>query len=246
MGFKDHFSRQSGQYAAGRPTYPEALFDWLAAQCARRELAWDAGCGSGQASLPLARRFARVEASDPSASQLAAAAADPRLHYHVAAERLPALPGGSVDLVTVAQAWHWFDRAAFAAEVARVAAPGALLAAWTYDLPRVTPAVDAVVDALYAALDPWWPPERRHVETRYADLPLPGRPLLPPPFAMEATWDLSRLLRYLRSWSAVAACSAATGADPVAGCEDELGRAWGGEDGIRAVTWPLTVLASRP
>jgi SAM-dependent methyltransferase len=245
MAFRDHFSRQAGPYAAGRPTYPDELIDWLAAQCARRELAWDAGCGSGLAALALASRFTRVEASDPSDRQLAAAAPDPRVRYHLAAERLPALRDGSVDLVTVAQAWHWLDHAAFGAEVARVAAPGAVLAAWTYDLPRVTPAVDAVVDALYAGLGPWWPPERRHVENRYAGIPLPGRPLEAPAFAMRATWDLARLRLYLASWSAVAACLAATGADPVAAREADLGRAWGAAGAHRTITWPLTVLAAR-
>lgn len=246
MAFKDHFSRQSGAYAAGRPQYPGALFEWLAGQCARRELAWDAGCGSGQATLALASRFARVEASDPSESQLAAAPADARVRYHVAAERLPALAGGSVDLVAVAQAWHWFDHGRFAEEVARVAAPGAVFAAWTYDLPRVEPAVDAVIDGLYAELGPWWPPERRHVEERYAGLAAPGRALAAPAFAMEASWDLARLLDYLRSWSAAAACLAGAGRDPVAAQEPALRRAWGDPGRVRPVNWPLTIKASRP
>lgn len=244
MAFRDHFSRQAADYAAGRPGYPDALFDWLAAQCDRRDLAWEAGCGSGQATLALARRFGRVEASDPSPSQLSAAPADPRVRYHEAAETLPALADGAVDLVAVAQAWHWFDQDAFAGEIARVAAPGAVFAAWTYDLPRIAPAVDAHIDALYAGLGPWWPPERRHVEDRYAGLPLPGAPLDAPVLAMRAEWSLARLLEYLRSWSASAACLAATGRDPVEATEAALRRAWG-DPASRPVAWPLTVRASR-
>lgn len=245
MAFKDHFSRQAGAYAAGRPEYPEALFEWLAAQCRRHSLAWEAGCGSGQATLALARRFRHVEASDPSERQLAAAPADPRVRYHAAAERLPALGDASVDLVAVAQAWHWFDHDAFADETARVAAPGAVFAAWTYDLPCIGAEIDAQVRALYAELGPWWPPERRHVEDRYANLPLPGVRLAAPDLSMGAEWRLSRLLQYLRSWSATAACRATTGSDPVASHETALGQAWGDPERPRPVTWPLTVRACR-
>lgn len=245
MGFKDHFSRQAADYAAFRPAYPEALFDWLAAQCARRELAWEAGCGSGQATAGLAARFAGVEASDPSGRQIAQAPPHPRVRYHVAAESLPALAPGSVDLVAVAQALHWFDLPAFLDEVARVATPGAVLAAWTYDLHRVDPAVDEVIDGLYAGLDAWWPAERRHVEDGYARLELPGLPLDAPAFAMTATWDLDHLLGYLASWSAVAACRARTGRDPVRDCEPRLRRAWGDPAARRRVSWPLTMKAVR-
>ena len=60
--FKDHFSGHAAAYARARPTYPDALFDWLAARCDRHDLAWDAGCGNGQASLALADRFRRIHA----------------------------------------------------------------------------------------------------------------------------------------------------------------------------------------
>ncbi len=245
MAFKDHFSRQAADYAAYRPAYPAALYDWLAAQAPATRLAWDAGCGSGQASVGLAGRFERVEASDPSVDQIARATAHPRVHYQVAAEALPALADRSVDLLTVAQAWHWLDREAYLAEARRVAAPGAVLAVWTYNLHRVTEEVDAVVDALYAELDPWWPPERRHVEEGYARLAPPGAELPAPAFAMTADWDLDHLFGYLASWSAVAACRAQTGREPLAGCEPHLRRAWGAAAVRRRVSWPLTVRAVR-
>lgn len=245
MAFKDHFSRQAADYAAFRPAYPAGLYDWLAAQAPATRLAWDAGCGNGQASVGLAGRFDHVEASDPSADQIARATAHPRVRYHVGAETLPALADRSVHLLTVAQAWHWFDREAYLAEARRVAAPGAVLAVWTYNLHRVTNAVDAVVDALYAELDPWWPPERRHVEDGYARLAVPGEALPAPAFAMTAEWDLDHLLGYLASWSAVAACRAATGREPLAGYEPELRIAWGQAAGRRPVSWPLTIRAVR-
>lgn len=245
MAFQDHFSSQAAAYAAFRPAYPPELYAWLAAQAPARNLAWDAGCGSGQAAVGLAGHFSRVEASDPSERQIAQARPHPQVRYHVAAEALPALADGSVELVTAAQALHWFDQDAFSAELRRVAAPGAVLAVWTYNLHRIDAAVDAVVDALYRAMDPWWPPERRHVEDGYARFRLPGETLAAPRFAMTATWDFEHLLGYLASWSAVARCREQTGRDAIAAVRPELAAAWRAPEQRRVVTWPLAVLARR-
>ena len=55
--FTDHFSQLAASYAQFRPQYPGALYDWIAAQCAARERAWDCACGSGQATLALAELY---------------------------------------------------------------------------------------------------------------------------------------------------------------------------------------------
>jgi len=130
--FRDHFSGVAADYAAYRPQYPAALFDWLASVSPRCELAWDCACGSGQASLPLASRFALVAASDASAIQVATATASENIRYLVAAAETAPLADGTVDLVTVAQALHWFVGDEFFAEVRRVGRPGGVFAAWTY------------------------------------------------------------------------------------------------------------------
>ena len=67
MSFKDHFSGHAAVYHEARPDYPAALFDFLAGEAPSRELAWDAGCGNGQASVALAEHFEAVVATDPSA-----------------------------------------------------------------------------------------------------------------------------------------------------------------------------------
>ena len=82
----------------------------------RDALAWDVATGSGQAAVELAARFDRVVATDASAAQLASAEARPNVTYlHEPAER-SSLDDASADLVTVAQALHWFDHRAFFAE----------------------------------------------------------------------------------------------------------------------------------
>jgi len=120
MSFQDHFSGHAGAYHEARPTYPDALYDWLAAQARVRDLVWDAGCGNGQASVALARRFARVHATDPSAAQIANAEMHSNIDYRVEPAEQCSLASASADLVTVAQALHWFDFARFFAEVERV------------------------------------------------------------------------------------------------------------------------------
>ena len=152
MAFSDHFSARAADYASSRPRYPSALFAWLATIAPRRTLAWDCGTGNGQAATALARRFARVIATDASAEQIANAAPNPRVIYRVAASERSGLPGGCADVVTVAQALHWFDLPRFWDEARRVLRADGVVAAWCYGLATVDPAVDDAVSAFYRSL----------------------------------------------------------------------------------------------
>lgn len=242
MTFKDYFSGHAADYAQARPRYPDALFDWLAAQCPHRELAWDAGCGNGQAAVALARHFDRVIATDPSAGQVAQAAPHPRVDYRVEPAESPTLDDGSVDLVTVAQAFHWFDAQRFHDAVRQVARPGAIVALWSYGLSRVTPAVDAVYHALYdGLLGPYWTPERQHVEDGYATLPFPYDAVEAPAFAMALSWTLPQYLAYLRTWSASQRYRREVGRDAVAHVADDMADAWGDPTLARRVRWPISL-----
>lgn len=244
--FPDHFSTLAGGYARHRPGYPDALFTWLAAQAPARERAWDCATGSGQAAVGLAAHFAAVAATDASAAQIEAATAHPRVRYGVAPAEASGLAGGSVSLVTAAQALHWFDLPRFHAEARRVLVPGGVIAVWSYNLLTVTPAVDAVVNRLYGeALAGYWPAERHHVESGYRTLPFPFEPVEPPPFAMTARWSLADLTGYLRTWSAVDRCRGATGRDPVAAVERALAAAWGPAERTYEVRWPLALRVGR-
>ncbi len=130
--FPDHFSAVADAYADFRPRYPDALFDWLAAAVDSRRLALDVATGNGQAVAGLVDRFERVLASDASAGQLARMPAWANVETRCEpAEQLSAADD-SVDLLTVAQALHWFDHPRFFAEVWRVLRPGGLIAAWCY------------------------------------------------------------------------------------------------------------------
>jgi SAM-dependent methyltransferase len=245
LTYRDHFSRQAAAYAAYRPDYPDALFAYVAGLAPRHELAWDCATGSGQAALGLAPYFTRVLATDASAAQIAHALPHPRVEYLVAPAEASRLPAGTVDLITVAQALHWFDVDAFYAEARRVLAPGGVLAVWTYgNCVLDDPAVERVVHRYsHETVGPYWPAERRLVDDGYRTIPFPFREVAPPPFVLERVWTLAELTGYLRSWSATARYAAAHGRDPVTEIEPELGAAWGDPDTRRLVRWPLTVRA---
>lgn len=240
----DHFSGHAADYARYRPGYPPALFDWLAEQAPARNLAWDCGCGNGQASVPLAARFARVVATDRSIQQIAQAAAHPRIEYRAAPAEASGLADSCCDLVTVAQALHWFDFDRFYAEVRRVLRPGGLFAAWTYRLLRAEPAVDAVLADFYGrVLGPHWPPERRWVDAGYAGMPFPFAEIPAPVYEIRLAWTLADLLAYLGTWSASRRCREATGSDPIPQLAERLAPVWGLREGVKEIVWPIALRA---
>ena len=139
----------------------------------------DLGAGTGKLSWALVERGMDVTAVDTSPAMLETArrrggadptgpapsagarvpsagapapSAAPGLTTHLAAAEATGLPTGSADLVTVAQAWHWFDAEAASAEVARLLAPGGVLALvwnmldvtipWVHRLSRIMHAGD--------------------------------------------------------------------------------------------------------
>jgi len=243
--FKDHFSGHADLYARYRPTYPRALFDWLACAAPGRGLAWDCGTGSGQAAVALAERFDRVVATDASAGQLSHAFAHERVEYRVEPAERSSLEAASVDLVFVSQALHWFDVERFYAEVRRVLSPGGLIVAVTFRQLWVDAEVEAEVEALYRTVADHWPPERRHVEQAYASLPFPFEWIETPQFVMRHAWRLADLSGYLATWSASRRYLAAKGSDPVADARARFTAAWGDPEQVREVRFPLVVLAGR-
>ncbi|MDO8989378.1 MAG: class I SAM-dependent methyltransferase [Sideroxyarcus sp.] len=236
----DHFSPVAGPYAAFRPSYPDELFAWLAGIAPQRELAWDCGAGNGQATVALAPHFGQVLGTDISAAQLVSAPDLANVEYRVTPAECSGLPSRSVDLVTVAQAMHWFDLPKFHAEVLRVLKPGGVIAAWGYNRLAIDhPHIQKTLDHFYTeTIGAYWPPERAHVENGYRDLDFPYRRIAAPQFSLFKAWTREHLLGYLRSWSAVGRFRAAHGSDPVDGFAGEIGSHWP-EGETRRVEWPL-------
>ena len=243
--FADHFSAVAAQYANARPEYPAALFDWIASIVPAHAVAWEAGCGSGQASRDLARVFDRVHATDPSAAQIAQAQGPAHVTFAVEPGERCSLPDASVDAICIAQALHWFDLPRFFAECARVLKPGGVLIAWGYQDMVAPDGVEQALDPLRDDILAYWPAERRLVDEAYAGFDWPFDPIETPRLDLRADWPLPRLLGYLSSYSATKRYIDATGRDPVAAYAPALAAAWGDLDMVRTLHWPMFVHARR-
>lgn len=242
--FKDHFSGQAGAYERYRPRYPRELFTWLASNSPGRDVAVDVATGNGQAAIALAEFFDSVVATDASAAQLKESQARPRVRYVCEPAERISLPDSSADLIVSAQAAHWFDWPAFAAEADRVLRPSGLLAIWCYGRFIVQREIDRLAeDFSRDVVGPYWPRERRHVEEGYRDLPLPFPECAVPSFGMHADWDIESVLGYLGTWSATQRCRKRSGRDPFALLAPLLTAAWGA--GRRSLSWPLCIKAGR-
>lgn len=240
MQFKDYFSTRSTDYAKYRPRYPRTLFEYLASLTEQHGRAWDCATGNGQAALGLVPFFAHVIGTDASQSQLESALQHEKITYRVATAERTDLEEASVDLVTVAQALHWFDLDAFYAEVKRVLKPKGVLAVWAYNLLEISAPIDALVNEFYGeTVGPYWPPERQLIEDGYQSIPFPFRELKPPPVEMKASWNLFDLAGYLRTWSATKRFMEARGLDPVIDLANNLLPLWGEPEEEKQVRWPL-------
>lgn len=244
--FKDHFSTSSDRYAAYRPAYPAALFEWLAGQCGERDTAWDCATGSGQAALGLSPYFRQVVATDASAEQIRHAEGHANIDYRVAPAEASGLADHSIDLVTVAQAAHWFDLTRFYAEAMRVLKPGGIVVLWGYGRMVLPEKMDAPFQRFYAeTVGPYWPPERALIDDAYRSLEFPFAEIQAPAFNLEVEWTLPRLMDYLSTWSAVKRYQAECGSNPLPQLKTELQPLWDDPDTALHLQWPLFMRVGR-
>jgi SAM-dependent methyltransferase len=246
VNFADHFSSGSEAYAKFRPRYPEGLFEFLAKAAPAREEAWDAGTGTGQAAVGLARWFEHVTATDASTSQIERAEPHPRVDYRVARAERSGVADASMDIVTVAQAVHWFDHASFWAETRRVLRPRGVIAIWTYLLFEIAPEIDDIVRHFYSGIvGPYWPSERRLTEQRYRTIAFPFDEFAAPDFVIEQPMTLEDVAGYIRTWSATKAFMKHHREDPVGDLVKQLARAWRFPGEARLARWPVAMRVGR-
>jgi ubiquinone/menaquinone biosynthesis C-methylase UbiE len=150
-----------------------------------------------------------------------------------------------VDLVTVAQAFHWFKQDAFFSEARRVLRPGGVLAFWCYSLCSITPEVDSTILRFYnGELGPYWEKERLLVDDLYRNVQVPFEEIQSPRFEITATWSLEQLVGYLGTWSALQTYIKKNGSNPLKALYPELKSAWGSQV-TRTVRWPIGLRVAR-
>jgi SAM-dependent methyltransferase len=237
---KDNFSIQASSYAKFRPVYPLALYEHLLKFIGSKNIAWDCGCGNGQVAGVLSGHFDLVIATDISPTQIQHAVQKPNVEYRVLPAEKTDIISGSLDLITVAQAIHWFNINEFYEEVRRVSKPRAILAIWCYDLPQINLNLNDVIGYLYEDIlgDQFWDPERKLVEEHYQTIPFPFEEISLPEFHIQTQWNFDQLIGFLNSWSAVQHYVRKNNINPVEELSQQLKTAWGNEK-IQKVTFPI-------
>lgn len=213
---KDYFSTQSKAYAAFRPTYPQALFEFIFKHLNGKTDAWDCATGNGQVAQYLADHFDAVHATDISQQQLDQAIKKKNIFYSLSSAEKTPFNDNQFDLVTVAQALHWFDRDAFYKEAIRVGKPGGILAVWGYAFLYVDPVINSLITGFYTdVVGPYWDKARRLVEDEYRSILFPFEIIEAPAFSIKVEWTINQLSGYLSSWSATQKFIKEKGYDPV-------------------------------
>ena len=235
---KDNFSSQSVNYERYRPDYPVELYKYIFSHVKSFDHAWDCATGNGQVAKYLTRNFKQVEASDISHKQLDHAYNHIKINYHVCPAESTPFRNDQFDLVTVAQALHWFDFKKFFPEVKRVLKPSGILAVWTYGLLKINEEIGPIVSDFYKnTVGPYWDDERKHVENQYLDIEFPFNYALKKAFFMYKNWSLDDFTGYLNTWSSVKKYKKDQGHDPVTPLKSKISELWPGDD--CKVTFPI-------
>ncbi|WP_420318394.1 class I SAM-dependent methyltransferase [Ekhidna sp.] len=236
---KDNFSTQSADYARFRPVYPQELIDYLISMTMNLKNCWDCGTGNGQLAIKLAEHFSKVYATDISDKQLSNATQRSNVFYSKQPAEETNFPAHHFDLITVAQAAHWFDHARFNQEVKRLLKPGGVIALIGYGLVEIDGQVGEIIrDFYWNVTHPYWDPERDHIEAAYQTIPFPYIEIKDtPPFKMNKALMLDELIGYISTWSAVQHYIKKNGHSPMDMLHSDLKGVWDGT--ILQVDFPI-------
>lgn len=238
---QDNFSEQAETYAQYRPAYPKELYDYIFAHLQKKGVAWDCGTGSGQVAAYLAEYFNKVYASDISEEQMNFAPQISNITYvNAPAEKTP-FPDNIFDLVTVAQAIHWFNFDRFYAEVQRTTKKSALIAVIGYGMVRVNKLLNPMVDQFYdEVFQNYFMENRAYLDAHYATIPFPFSEIETPDFSISCDWSVSDLEGYFNSWSAVQKIKEEEGHNPVNQVIGRIKEYWG-KDELKEVEFPIFI-----
>ncbi|GGC02056.1 class I SAM-dependent methyltransferase [Dyadobacter sediminis] len=243
---KDNFSKQADAYARFRPTYPDEAFDFILSTVKTKDAVWDCGTGNGQLAAKLSGYFNTVFATDISEKQLSNAVKRENIRYIVASAEENSFTENQFDLVTIAQAIHWFNFDRFYAKVHAVLKDEGIIAVIGYALLEIDEATDKVVQKLYIdVLGPYWDKEREYINQRYATIPFPFDEIKSgQQFVQVMQWSADDLIGYLNTWSAVQHYMEQNKSNPVEEIAEELRQLWGNED-KKTVRFPTLLRIGR-
>jgi hypothetical protein len=237
---KDLFSSQAKTYSRYRPGYPPELFKFLSSLTKEHDLAWDCATGNGQAAIGLAPCYKKIIATDISEAQLSHAIPKGNIEYRKASAENSGLDPDSVDLVTVAQAYHWIDWNTFRAEANRVGKKDAVVAIWMYNRMMISdPVLNEIYNRFYFEITgPYWDAERKYVDENYETVDFDFTDAGKKQFISIVNWNRENFIGYLSSWSAVQKYIRSNGHSPLELIMNELTAAWGSSN-TREFVFPI-------
>ena len=235
---KDNFSNQASEYSKFRPTYPPELIEHIVSFVGKRSMALDVATGNGQVAKKLADYFQTVYATDISENQLLHA----KQLLNVIYKKMPAettdFEENQFDLITVAQAVHWFDFDRFYPEIYRILKPNGIFAILGYGLFKTNSACDEILNHFYYRIvGPFWDEERKYLDENYETIPFPFEEIEVLNFENKFQWTLEQLLGYLETWSAVEHYKAHHNQNPIDLIREDLKSCW--ETSEMQVTFPM-------
>ncbi|MFN8153836.1 MAG: class I SAM-dependent methyltransferase [Bacteroidia bacterium] len=242
---KDRFSDRSADYAVYRPVYPVELIDFILSVVKSRNACWDVGTGSGQLLALLAPHFQQAAGTDSSAKQISFAPQLSNVEYRVCRAEDDPQFNRKFDLITVAQAIHWFKFVPFYELVEKYLEDDGLLVITGYGLITIDPLLDELIHELYTGiLGKWWDPERKYIDDGYRSLPFPFAELDCPAFTIQASWNLHHFEGFFRTWSAYTLYLRDGHPDPIPAWMNKVRLLWP-ENEVREVRFPVLLRAGR-
>ena len=238
MAIKDNFSKQASAYAQFRPHYPDEMIAWIVSFVRTKNTALDLATGNGQVARKLSAFFDTVYATDISEQQLKNAIPTENIIYKKQSAEKTDFRDGQFDLITVAQAVHWFQFEIFYKEMYRILKPDGILAILGYGLFETNTETDAILTHFYHNIvGPYWDAERKYIDENYESIPFPLNEIKTKKFKNGFTWTFEQLVGYLETWSATQHYKDKNGQNPIDLIRDELKSSW--EHNNQQVTFPL-------
>lgn len=241
----ENFSKQSHSYSRFRPDYPQQLYDFLLHFISNKKTAWDCGTGNGQVAVKLSQYFEQVFATDISAGQIENAVKKKNIFYSLENAEQTSFTDNQFDLITVAQAIHWFDFEELYKEAKRTLKPGGIIAVFGYNLFKINKETNAIIDNFNKnIIGPYWDKERKYVDENYDTIPFPFEEIKSPKFLNKYKWEFEHVIGYLNTWSAVQHFIAKNQTNPVDQIIVPLKDAWENE-ATREISFPIFMRVGR-
>ena len=235
---KDNFSVQASGYSKFRPQYPDDMIEYLVSFVRNKSVALDVATGNGQVAHKLSVYFKKVYATDISQNQLDNAVQRANIIYKKESAEETTFQNQQFDLITVAQAVHWFDFDSFYKEIYRILKPDGIFVVLGYGLFSTNEDSDKIIHHFYnTIIGPYWDPERKYLDENYETIPFPFDEIKTENFENHFNWSFEELIGYLETWSATQNYISKNNQNPLDLIREKLKISWESSD--KKVTFPL-------